>query len=142
MKDFQPDIVGLSIRNLDNGSYLDPQWVLPITKERLRCGTSLNSSSNHTAFTVVLVDNTSTLRTSPTFIRYSAAQIDEAVLPVPISDKSKHRGFVTNVSILILWWSKGVYIPGYSQVNAVVWPPWYPVARSHRNQSGLAGAAK
>jgi radical SAM superfamily enzyme YgiQ (UPF0313 family) len=33
VKDFQPDIVGLSIRNLDNGSYLDPQWVLPITKE-------------------------------------------------------------------------------------------------------------
>ena len=33
VKDFQPDIVGLSIRNLDNGSYLDSQWVLPITKE-------------------------------------------------------------------------------------------------------------
>ena len=33
VKDFHPDIVGLSIRNLDNGSYLDPQWVLPITKE-------------------------------------------------------------------------------------------------------------
>ena len=33
VKDFRPDIVGLSIRNLDNGSYLDPQSVLPITKE-------------------------------------------------------------------------------------------------------------
>ncbi len=33
VKDFQPDIVGLSIRNLDNGSYPDPQWVLPITRE-------------------------------------------------------------------------------------------------------------
>ena len=31
--DFQPDLVGLSLRNLDNNSYLDPQWVLPITKE-------------------------------------------------------------------------------------------------------------
>ncbi len=33
VKEFQPDLVGLSIRNLDNGSYLDPQWVLPVTKE-------------------------------------------------------------------------------------------------------------
>ena len=33
MTDFQPDLVGLSLRNLDNNSYLDPQWVLPITKE-------------------------------------------------------------------------------------------------------------
>ena len=33
LKDFRPDVVGLSIRNLDNGSYVDPQWVLPVTKE-------------------------------------------------------------------------------------------------------------
>jgi len=33
LKDFQPDLVGLSIRNLDNGSNLNPQSVLPITKE-------------------------------------------------------------------------------------------------------------
>ena len=33
VKDFQPDLVGLSIRNLDNGSNLNPQSVLPITKE-------------------------------------------------------------------------------------------------------------
>jgi hypothetical protein len=36
---FQPELVGLSIRNLSNHSYLDPQWQLPITKaviERLR----------------------------------------------------------------------------------------------------------
>ena len=33
LRDFQPDLVGLSIRNLDNGSNLDPQSVLPITKE-------------------------------------------------------------------------------------------------------------
>jgi hypothetical protein len=33
VKEYQPDLVGLSIRNLDNGSYLDPQWALPVTKE-------------------------------------------------------------------------------------------------------------
>ncbi|MDA1220324.1 MAG: cobalamin-dependent protein [Chloroflexi bacterium] len=33
VKDFQPDLVGLSIRNLDNGSNLNPRSVLPITKE-------------------------------------------------------------------------------------------------------------
>ncbi|SUZ95411.1 uncharacterized protein METZ01_LOCUS48265, partial [marine metagenome] len=33
VKEFQPDLVGLSIRNLDNGSNLNPQSVLPITKE-------------------------------------------------------------------------------------------------------------
>ena len=33
MKDFQPELVGLSIRNLDNGSNLNPQSVLPITKQ-------------------------------------------------------------------------------------------------------------
>ena len=30
--DFQPDLVGLSLRNLSNHSYLDPQWALPVTK--------------------------------------------------------------------------------------------------------------
>ena len=33
VKEFQPGLVGLSIRNLDNGSNLNPQSVLPITKE-------------------------------------------------------------------------------------------------------------
>ena len=33
VRDFKPDLVGLSLRNLDNGSYLDPQWALPVTKE-------------------------------------------------------------------------------------------------------------
>jgi B12 binding domain len=36
---FQPELVGISIRNLSNHSYLDPQWQLPITKaviDRLR----------------------------------------------------------------------------------------------------------
>ena len=31
--EFQPDLVGLSLRNLSNHSYMDPQWALPITKE-------------------------------------------------------------------------------------------------------------
>ena len=33
VREFKPDLIGVSIRNLDNQSYLDPQWVLPITKE-------------------------------------------------------------------------------------------------------------
>jgi radical SAM superfamily enzyme YgiQ (UPF0313 family) len=33
VQEFQPDMVGLSIRNLDNGSNLNPESVLPITKE-------------------------------------------------------------------------------------------------------------
>ncbi|MCH8744398.1 MAG: cobalamin B12-binding domain-containing protein [Chloroflexi bacterium] len=42
VKEFQPDLVGISLRNLDNSSYLDPQWALPITKEvidQVRSGT-------------------------------------------------------------------------------------------------------
>ena len=31
--EFQPDLVGLSLRNLSNHSYMDPQWALPITKD-------------------------------------------------------------------------------------------------------------
>ena len=33
VRDFSPDMVGVSLRNLDNGSYLDPQWALPFTKD-------------------------------------------------------------------------------------------------------------
>ena len=33
VKEFQPGLVGLSMRNLDNGSNLNPESVLPITKE-------------------------------------------------------------------------------------------------------------
>ena len=33
VRDFQPGMVGISLRNLDNGSYMDTQWALPITKE-------------------------------------------------------------------------------------------------------------
>ena len=39
VRDFAPDLVGISIRNLSNHSYIDPQWQLPITKsviERIR----------------------------------------------------------------------------------------------------------
>jgi len=33
VKEFQPEMVGLSLRNLDNGSNINPESVLPITKE-------------------------------------------------------------------------------------------------------------
>ncbi len=33
VREFQPDLVGISLRNLDNVSYVDPQWALPATKE-------------------------------------------------------------------------------------------------------------
>lgn len=39
VNEFQPDLVGVSLRNLDNSSYIDPQWALPATKaviERVR----------------------------------------------------------------------------------------------------------
>ena len=43
VREFRPDLVGISLRNLDNTSYIDPQWALPITKEvidRVRAVTS------------------------------------------------------------------------------------------------------
>ena len=33
VNEYRPDVVGISLRNLGNHSYLDPQWALPITKE-------------------------------------------------------------------------------------------------------------
>ncbi len=33
VNEFKPDVVGISLRNLSNHSYIDPQWALPITKE-------------------------------------------------------------------------------------------------------------
>jgi len=39
VSDFQPEVIGISLRNLSNHSYLDPQWALPITRgiiERIR----------------------------------------------------------------------------------------------------------
>ena len=42
INEFRPDLVGLSVRNLSNHSYMDPQWALPISKEvieRIRANT-------------------------------------------------------------------------------------------------------
>ena len=36
VREFQPDLVGISIRNLDNGSYVNPQSALPITRDVIR----------------------------------------------------------------------------------------------------------
>ena len=33
VREFRPDVVGISLRNLSNHSYLNTQWALPITKE-------------------------------------------------------------------------------------------------------------
>ena len=33
VSEFKPDLVGVSLRNLDNNSYIDNQWALPTTKE-------------------------------------------------------------------------------------------------------------
>ena len=33
VREYQPDLIGISIRNLDNQSYLDPQWALPISRD-------------------------------------------------------------------------------------------------------------
>ncbi|MDA0734496.1 MAG: cobalamin-dependent protein [Chloroflexi bacterium] len=33
VQEFQPQLVGISIRNLDNGSYINPQSALPVTRE-------------------------------------------------------------------------------------------------------------
>lgn len=33
VREFEPDLVGISLRNLDNNSYLAPQWELPSTRE-------------------------------------------------------------------------------------------------------------
>ena len=33
VKDYRPDVVGISLRNLSNHNYLNTQWALPITKD-------------------------------------------------------------------------------------------------------------
>ncbi len=33
VREFQPQLIGISIRNLDNGSYVNPQSALPVTRE-------------------------------------------------------------------------------------------------------------
>jgi B12 binding domain len=53
---FQPELVGISIRNLSNHSYLDPQWQLPITKaviERLRATTKALIVCGGPAFSIL-----------------------------------------------------------------------------------------
>ena len=39
VREFQPDLIGLSVRNLDNSSFVNPEWELPSTRqviERIR----------------------------------------------------------------------------------------------------------
>lgn len=53
---FQPELIGISIRNLSNHSYLDPQWQLPITKaviERLRATTKAPIVCGGPAFSIL-----------------------------------------------------------------------------------------
>src|ERR671918_32380 len=53
---FQPELVGISIRNLSNHSYLDPQWQLPITKaviDRLRATTTAPIVCGGPAFSIL-----------------------------------------------------------------------------------------
>jgi B12 binding domain len=56
VRDFEPDLVGISIRNLSNHSYLDPQWQLPITRvviERLRSTTKAPIVCGGPAFSIL-----------------------------------------------------------------------------------------
>jgi B12 binding protein len=56
VRTFQPELVGISIRNLSNHSYLDPQWQLPITKaviERLRATTTAPVVCGGPAFSIL-----------------------------------------------------------------------------------------
>jgi radical SAM superfamily enzyme YgiQ (UPF0313 family) len=45
VRDFQPEVVGISIRNLSNHSYLDPQWALPASKEVIQKVRSLSDAA-------------------------------------------------------------------------------------------------
>jgi len=43
VREFQPELIGISLRNQGNSSYMDPNWALPTTKEviqRIRTITS------------------------------------------------------------------------------------------------------
>jgi len=44
VKEFQPEMVGISIRNLGNHSYIDPQWALPTSKAVIDKVRSLSSA--------------------------------------------------------------------------------------------------
>src|SRR2546428_11510615 len=45
VQEFQPALVGISIRNLSNQSYLDPQWSLPFSKDVINRVRALTSAS-------------------------------------------------------------------------------------------------
>ena len=56
VRDFQPDLVGISLRNLSNHSYLDTQWALPITKnvvDRIRENTKAPVVCGGPAFSIL-----------------------------------------------------------------------------------------
>ena len=56
VKEFRPDLVGISIRNLSNSSYLDFQWALPTTKEviqKVRATTQATIVCGGPAFSVL-----------------------------------------------------------------------------------------
>src|SRR5262249_47432392 len=56
IREFQPALVGLSIRNISNGSYLDPQWTLPFSKtviDKVRALTSATIVCGGPAFSIL-----------------------------------------------------------------------------------------
>ena len=56
VREFSPDLVGISLRNLSNHSYLDPQWALPITREviqRVRATTQAPVVCGGPAFSIL-----------------------------------------------------------------------------------------
>ena len=56
VRDFNPELVGISIRNLSNHSYIDPQWQLPITKsviERIRSVSNATIVCGGPAFSIM-----------------------------------------------------------------------------------------
>ena len=56
VQEFQPQLIGISIRNLDNGSYVDPQSVLPITKgviQRIRACSDATIACGGPAFSTL-----------------------------------------------------------------------------------------
>lgn len=55
-RDFQPDLIGLSIRNLDNQSYFNPVWNLPPVRAlitRIRAETSATTLVGGPAFSIL-----------------------------------------------------------------------------------------
>ena len=48
VKDFRPDVVGISLRNLSNHSYLNTRWALPITRD------VIDRIREHSAATIIV----------------------------------------------------------------------------------------